>query len=105
MEGRGGAGIGGRGSAGWIPGGDDATHAGGGSVEASGEGVVTGKVGAMDGGNGEIVNLEDGIPGVGVDLVRLPVEVEEDLGFFDASHDEGHAGCDAAGVGGKGGDE
>ena len=69
MEGRGGAGKGGRGSAGWIPGGDDAARARGWSVEASGEGVVAGKVGAVDGGDGEIANLEDGVSGVGVDLV------------------------------------
>ena len=62
-------GIGGRGSAGWIPGGDNAACTGGWSVEASGEGVVAGKVGTMDGGDGEIVNLEDGISGIGVDLI------------------------------------
>ena len=95
----------GRGSTRWIPSGDDATCTGGRSAEESGEGVVTGKVGAMDGSDGEIANLEDGIPGVGVDLVRSPAEVGEDLGFFDASCNEGYAGCDAAGVGGKGQDE
>ena len=95
----------GRGSTGWIPSGDDATHAGGRSMEESGEGVVTGKVGAMGGGDGEIMNLEDGIPGIGVDLIGPPAEVGEDLSFLDAGSDEGHAGCDVARVGGEGRNE
>ena len=74
-------------------------------MEESGERVVAGKVGTMDGSDGEIVNLEDGIPGIGVDLIRLPAEAGEDLSFLDAGSNEGHAGCDAARMGGKGRDE
>ena len=52
-----------------------------------------------------IMNLEDGIPGIGVDLIRPPVEVGEDLSFLNASSNKGHAGCDVARMGGKGRDE